>query len=74
MGGGLPEQLPDDYNMMDIGNLNGRPYRLGSTNIIHLPMAYKKYKDKIEDAVNLHAASGEYNIIVFDDRDRKEDD
>lgn len=74
MGGGLPEQLPDDYNMMDIGNLNGRPYRLGGTNIIHLPMAYKKYKDKIEDAVNLHAASGEYNIIVFDDRDRKEDD
>lgn len=74
MGGGLPEQLPDDYNMMDIGNLNGRPYRLGSTNIIHLPIAYKKYKDKIEDAVNLHAASGEYNIIVFDDRDRKEDE
>ena len=74
MGGGLPEQLPDDYNMMDIGNLNGRPFRLGSTNIIRLPMAYKKYKDKIEDAVNLHAASGEYNIIVFDDRDRKEDD
>ncbi len=74
MGGGIPEQLPDDYNMMDIGNLNGRPYRLGSTNIIHLPLAYKKYKDKIEDAVNLHAASGEYNIIVFDDRDRKEDD
>ena len=74
MGGGLPEQIPDDYNMMDIGNLNGRPYRLGSTNIIHLPMAYKQFKDRIEDAVNLHAASGEYNIIVFDDRDRKEDD
>lgn len=73
MGGGLPEQLPDDYNMMDIGNLNGRPYRLGGVNIIRLPLAYKKYKDKIEAAVNQHAASGEYNIIVFDDRDRKED-
>lgn len=74
MGGGLPEQLPDDYSMMDIGNLNGRPYRLGCTNIIRLPMAYRKYKDEIEDAVKLHAASGEYNIIVFDDRDRKEED
>jgi len=74
MGGGLPEQLADDYNMMDIGNLNGRPYRLGSTNIIRLPLAYQKYKNDIESAVNLHAASGEYNIIVFDDRDRKEGD
>lgn len=74
MGGGLPEQLPDNYDMMDIGNLNGRPFRLGSTNIIRLPLAYEKYRDKIEDAVNQHAASGEYNIVVFDDRLRKEDD
>lgn len=72
MGGGLPEQVSDDYNMMDVGNLNGRPYRLGSTNIIRLPLAYQKYKNDIESAVNLHAASGEYNIIVFDDRDRKD--
>jgi hypothetical protein len=66
MGGGLPKVLPDDYNMIDIGNINGRPYRVGSTSIIRLPKKYEPYKEKILDAINMHAASGDYPLLVFE--------
>ena len=65
-GGGLPSKEKDDYNLIDIGNLYGRPYRIGSTLIIRLPKKMEQYKDKIRKAVNQHIVAGEYPILIFE--------
>ena len=65
-GGGLPYGEPNDYNLIDIGNINGRPYRIGSTLIIRMPKKYEIYKDRIEAAVNQHISACEYPVIIFE--------
>lgn len=65
-GGGLPEKYPDNYNMVDIGHINGRPYRVGSTVIIRLPKALKKHEEKIMKALNQHIAAGDYPVLIFE--------
>lgn len=65
-GGGLPESEPDDYNLIDIGNTYGRPYRKGSTMIIRLPEKCKEYDDVVKDAIMQHIASGEYPVVIYE--------
>lgn len=65
-GGGLPEDSIDNYEMMDIGRIDGRPYRVGSTMIIRLPKALKEHEDKIQEAVNKHIAAGDYPIFIYE--------
>lgn len=62
-GGGLPESYGDDYDMLDIGNPYGRPYRKGSTLIFRLPKNLIQYKDKIEEEVKKHIVAD--NIVKF---------
>ena len=64
-GGGLPIAAEDDYNMFDIGNIYGRPYRLGSTRIITLPKVCEPYKDIIQKELEKHQSSAETTILVF---------
>ncbi len=64
-GGGLPEKVKDDYNMVDIGHVDGRPYRVGSTMIIKLPKSLKNHEDKIRFALKQHMAAGVYPVIMF---------
>ena len=64
-GGGLPKDYPDDYNMVDIGHIDGRPYRLGGTMIIRLPKALKEHEDKIRFALKQHIAAGTYPVLIF---------
>ena len=66
LGGGLPEDLDGDYDLMDIGHVQGRPYRKGNALIIHLPKKLKTYKERIEMEVKKHVAAGDYPIFVFD--------
>ncbi len=65
MGGGLPVSEKDNYDMVDIGNVYGRPYRIGSTMIIRLPKIYKQYDDIIKTAINKHISSGTYPVIIY---------
>lgn len=66
LGGGLPEDWPDDYSLLDVGHINGRPYRLGGTLVITLPKRLEPHKDKIEEAVKQHMQSGDYPILLFE--------
>lgn len=66
LGGGLPIDMDDDYDLMDIGHIQGRPYRLGSVLIIRLPKKLEAYKDRIKSEVDKHIAAGDYPIFVFD--------
>ena len=65
-GGGLPSQEEDNFNLMDIGNIYGRPYRIGSTLIIRLPKKLEAHKNKIRKAVNQHISAGEYPVLIFE--------
>lgn len=65
-GGGLPKNQPDNYNLIDIGNPYGRPYRIGSTMIIKLPKKCEQYESIIYKEINKHINSGEYPIITYE--------
>jgi hypothetical protein len=65
-GGGVPVGEEDNYDCIDIGNISGRPYRLGSTVIIKLPRRLKEHEDIITEAVKEHVAAGEYPVILFE--------
>lgn len=55
-----------NYDMIDTGNILGRPYRLGSALIIKLPKEYKPYADIIREQLELNVSSGECPILVFE--------
>ncbi|MCY7866127.1 hypothetical protein P8918_13445 [Bacillus spizizenii] len=66
LGGGLPEGEAPNFNLLDIGHIDGRPYRIGSTMVITLPKRLEPYKSIITEAVNRHSTSGDYPIILFE--------
>ena len=65
-GGGLPESCRDDYDMLDIGNPYGRPYRKGSTLIFRLPKNLMQYRDKIEKEVKKHIEADNIAKFIYD--------
>jgi len=65
-GGGVPIKEENNYDCIDIGNIIGRPYRLGSTLIIRLPKRLIAYEEIITKAVKEHIAAGEYPVILFE--------
>ena len=68
LGGGLPEIFDDDYNLIDIGNALGRPYCKSFTLIIRLPKKFEVYKDRIQTEIDKHISTGDYPILIFEDR------
>lgn len=69
LGGGLREDAKDDFNMLDIGHINGRPYRKGNTLVITMPTKYKDYEDKILEAVNKYKVGEDYVVVFFEDKE-----
>ena len=65
-GGGLPDGQPDDYDMLDIGHVNGRPYRLGSTFIVRVPKKLSNYESRIRTELDKHVAAGDEYVLVFE--------
>lgn len=66
MGGGLPDDQPDDHNLLDIGHFLGRPHRPGGTMVIELPEELAQYDELIQDTVRRHIASGDHYIVVYE--------
>ena len=66
LGGGLPEGH-EDYDMMDIGNMMGRPYRMGTGAVITLPKAYEKYDERIRKAVESYKVAADQFYIIYRD-------
>ena len=65
LGGGIPEGYTD-FEMFDIGNLNGRPYRIGTGAVVKLPKAYKPYESEILAAINKYKIAADQFYIIFD--------
>ena len=68
-GGGLPVDEKDVYSLLDIGNVKGRPYRLGSTIIIRLPKRLEEHREKIKDAIDRHIAAGQHYALLFGEKE-----
>lgn len=67
LGGGLKLETKEDYNLLDMGHINGRPYRKSNTLIITMPKKYEQYKDKIMDALEKYKVGEDYPILFFED-------
>lgn len=68
LGGGLKEDAVDNYNLMDIGHINGRPYRPTGTIVITLPTKYQEHEELIEKAINKYIGASEVPVIFFEDK------
>ena len=68
LGGGLKEDTSDNYNLMDIGHINGRPYRPTGTIVFTLPTKYKEHEDLIQKAINKYIGASEVPVIFFEDK------
>ena len=68
-GGGLPEDMPDYFYLLDIGHIYGRPYRQANTLVITLPKKYDQYKDEILDVINKYNVAEDYPVLLFEDDD-----
>lgn len=67
LGGGLSEEAPDNYNLMDIGHIEGRPYRAAGSLVFTLPKKYEEYEEKIYKAINKYIGASELAVIFFED-------
>lgn len=67
LGGGLVEDAEDNFNLMDIGHINGRPYRKAGTLVFTFPTKYKEYEDLILKAINKYISASDIPVILFED-------
>ena len=71
LGGGLSEEEKDDFELVDIGHINGRPYRIAGTLVLTMPTKYKPYEQYIQKALDKYKTAEDYIAVFFED---KEDD
>lgn len=71
LGGGLSEDEDDNFELMDIGHINGRPYRIGGALVITMPTKYKPYEDYIQRAIDKFKVAEDYIAIVFKDEEEE---
>lgn len=67
MGGGLPADKEDNYNLLDISHIKGKPHRKGGYVIVKVPEAIREHHSLIEDALNKHVAGGDLHLIVYEE-------
>ena len=65
--GGGEASVEPDYEMIDTGNLYGRPYRYGCPMIIRIPKRYRPMQKEIRNEIEKHMTSGDYPIILYKD-------
>lgn len=66
-GGGENSSNPN-YEMIDTGNIKGRPYRIGNTLVIKLPIRFKNQEKIIKEELEKHTTSGSHIILIFEEQ------
>ena len=64
LGGG--DKSKTNYEMIDTGNIKGRPYRIGNIMLIRLPKRFENIDSDVKSELNKHIASGDYPIIIYE--------
>lgn len=67
LGGGLPEEKDDNFELFDIGHINGRPYRVAGALVLTMPTKYKPYESYIKKALDKFKTAEDYIAIIFKD-------
>lgn len=69
LGGGLSEEEPDDFELLDIGHINGRPYRVAGALVLTMPTKYKEYDKYIQKAINKYKTAEDYIAVFYKDKE-----
>ena len=69
LGGGLSEDEPDDYELLDIGHINGRPYRIAGALVLTMPKKYEPYDEYIQKALNKYKTAEDYIAVFYKDEE-----
>lgn len=66
-GGGLSdEDAENNFNLLDVGHVEGRSYRKSGTIIFKLPERLKPHNDIIEKAIQDHIVAEKHFIILYE--------
>ena len=72
LGGGLAEDAADNFELLDIGHINGRPYRIAGALVLTMPTKYKPYEAQIQKVLDKYKTAEDYIAIIF--KDEEDDD
>lgn len=72
-GGGLPESMGDNQELLDIGYIKGLAYRKSGAVIVTLPKRLEGYKELIENVVRKHMVAEKFPVILFEGDDLNEE-
>jgi hypothetical protein len=61
-GGG---SVAEDFNLLNIGNANGRPYRKAGSFVVTLPAKYKQYDAYVRAVIEQHSSASDLPIILY---------
>lgn len=67
-GGGLPENKKDNYNMLDIGHIEGRPFRTSGAYLIRLPLEARVHHDEIMKTLKKISVADRFFSIIYEKR------
>ena len=67
-GGGLPENKKDNYNLLDISHIEGRPFRKSGAYVIKLPIEAKPYHDEIMKQLNKISVADRFFSVIYEQR------
>ena len=69
LGGGLSNEAKNDYDLLDIGHVNGRPYRKGNTLIVTMPKKYESHKQLIQETLEKYKIGEDFVVLFFEDKE-----
>ena len=68
-GGGLSEDEPDDFELLDIGHINGRPYRIAGALVLTMPTKYSSHDEYIQKVINKYKTAEDYIAVFYKDEE-----
>lgn len=67
-GGGLPENRKDNYSLLDIGHIKGRPFRESGSYLIKLPIEAMAYHDEIQKIIGKISVADRFFTVIYEKR------
>ena len=69
LGGGLSEDEEDNFELFDIGHINGRPYRIAGALVLTMPTKYESHDEYIQKAIDKYKTAEDYVAVFYKDEE-----
>ena len=69
LGGGLSEDEEDNFELLDIGHINGRPYRIAGSLVLTMPSKYESHDEYIQKAIDKYKTAEDYIAVFYKDEE-----